>query len=83
MDPITSAVREMYEQFPYPAATGAELRTTFDVRLLLGYGRLIPPADRGLHALDAGCGKAIGLLGAASVQPDVQFVGIDLNRVWR
>ncbi len=81
MDPITRAVREMYEQFPYPAAAGAELRMAFDVRLLLGYGRKAPPAGRGLNALDAGCGKAIGLLGAASVQPDVQFVGIDLNRV--
>ncbi len=53
----------------------------FDVRLLLGYGKKAPPTGRGLHALDAGCGKAVGLLGAASVQPDVEFVGIDLNRV--
>ena len=39
------------------------------------------PAGRPLHALDAGCGRGVGLLGNATSQPDVQFLGIDINRV--
>jgi methylase of polypeptide subunit release factors len=34
-----------------------------------------------LRVLDAGCGRGIGLLGSATLQPDVLFDGVDLNRV--
>jgi SAM-dependent methyltransferase len=41
-----------------------------------------PAKSRGpRRVLDAGCGRALGLLGAATLQPDVQFVGADINRV--
>lgn len=80
MDTVTDAVRRMYEEFPYPAGA-ATWRVGSDVRLLLSYGQLAREKGKTLHALDAGCGRALGLLGAAALQPDVQFVGIDLNRV--
>src|SRR4051794_21753625 len=81
MDATTLAVRAMYEQFPYPSETEPAIRLGADVRLMLSYGRLHRPAKRPLQVLDAGCGRAIGTLGGASCQPDVQFTGIDINRV--
>ena len=80
MDDVTRAVRAMYEEFPYPA--GAPMvRVASDVRLLLGRGRIAPPAGRPLRALDAGCGRGVGVLGLATLQPDVQFTAVDMNRV--
>ena len=80
MDQTTLAVRAMYERFPYPAHSAPQIRVGCDVRLALSYGRL-PAPDRPLRVLDAGCGRGVGLLGMASVQPDVQFLGVDMNRV--
>jgi len=80
MDATTLAVREMYEQYPYPASDPT-LRVAADVRLLLSYVARQRPEGRPIHALDAGCGRGAGLLGYASLQPDVNFTGIDLNRV--
>jgi len=81
MDATTLAVRAMYEQFPYPSETEPAIRLGANVRLLLSYGQLQRPSKRPLQVLDAGCGRAIGTLGAAASQPDVQFTGIDINRV--
>lgn len=81
MDDVTAAVRAMYEAFPYPASGAPQLRTATDVRLLLSYGTRARAAGQPLRVLDAGCGRGVGVLGAATVQPDVQFLGIDLNRV--
>ncbi|HPF70955.1 MAG TPA: class I SAM-dependent methyltransferase [Candidatus Krumholzibacteria bacterium] len=79
MDPTTAAVRAMYEQYPYPSGAPAH-RTASDTELVLSYGALRPPR-RPRRVLDAGCGRAVGLLGAASLQPEVHFTGADLNRV--
>ncbi len=81
MDEITSAVRAMYEQFPYPPVATPQIRVGSDARQLLSYGKLARKKGRPLRVLDAGCGRAAGLLGAAAIQRDVEFVGIDLNRV--
>ncbi|HEY3383174.1 MAG TPA: class I SAM-dependent methyltransferase [Vicinamibacterales bacterium] len=81
MDPITLAIRDMYERYPYPASPEMEIRTGSDVRLLLSYGLLDRPAGRPMHCLDAGCGRGNQVLGAAFTQPDVHFTGIDVNRV--
>ena len=81
MDATTRAVRAMYEQYPYPAVSEPGLRLGSNARLLLSYGRMTRPARRPIHVLDAGCGRANGTLGGAALQPDVQFVGIDINRV--
>lgn len=81
MDDITAAVRAMYEAFPYPAAGAPQLRTATDVRLLLSYATRSRPPGQPLRVLDAGCGRGVGVMGAATLQPDVQFLGIDLNRV--
>lgn len=81
MDDITQAIREQYEQFPYPAGEPTQ-RVSSDVRMLLSVGeKSRPDAERPLHALDAGCGRGVGLIGHAVLQPDVQFTGIDINRV--
>ncbi len=80
MDPITSALRAMYEEFPYPPAAAPEQRSGSDVNLLLSYGKRRPTSKK-LTVLDAGCGRGAGLLGAAILQPNVRFVGADINRV--
>ncbi|MCC6407886.1 MAG: class I SAM-dependent methyltransferase [Planctomycetes bacterium] len=77
MDAITEAVRAMYSAFPYPAGAPT-FRQATDARLLLSYGERGRPAGRPLTVLDAGCGRGVGLIGAAALQPDVDFLGIDL-----
>lgn len=79
MDSTTAAVRALYERYPYPSGS-PELRTGFDARYVLSKSRLNGPPGRDLHVLDAGCGRATGLLGAARMQPGISFVGADMNR---
>lgn len=79
MDDTTDAVRALYERFPYPAGA-PELRVSFDAEALLGEVALTRGHDGPLRVLDAGCGRGLGLLGAAALQPTVQFVGVDLSR---
>lgn len=71
----------MYELFPYPPPGAPMHRVGTHVRLAMSLGERRPPPGRVLRVLDAGCGRGIGLLGAASLQPDVLFDGVDLNRV--
>jgi SAM-dependent methyltransferase len=80
MDQITSDIRDMYEKFPYPSGEPTN-RLGSDVDLILSYGALAPTTSGSRQVLDAGCGRALGLIGAATLQPDVQFTGIDINRV--
>ena len=80
MDEVTRVVRDFYEEFPYPSGPPV-LRVGFDARLLLSYGRLERSGGRPIRVLDAGCGRGRDLLAAASMQPDVEFLGIDVNRV--
>jgi len=80
MDEITRSVREMYERYPYPAG-GAQVRAASDARLVMSYVERSRSRGGPIHVLDAGCGRALGTLGAAATQPDVSFVGIDINRV--
>jgi SAM-dependent methyltransferase len=80
MDEITSALQQMYEQFPYPGRSAPAQRVGWDVNLLLSYGARAPN-NKKLKVLDAGCGRGVGILGAAALQPDVTFVGVDINRV--
>ncbi|HVH45489.1 MAG TPA: class I SAM-dependent methyltransferase [Labilithrix sp.] len=80
MDAITTALRGMYEEFPYPPAAAPEQRTGWNVELLLAYGKNKPASTRRI-VLDAGCGRGAGLIGAAALQPNVTFVGADINRV--
>ena len=80
MDETTRSVRELYEAFPYPSGT-PNLRVGFDARYLLSLGTLPRPAAATIEVLDAGCGRALGLIGAAATQSDVRFTGVDMNRV--
>lgn len=80
MDETTNAVRRMYEQFPYPAGKPAN-RVGSDAQLVLSYVAARRQGQGPLRVLDAGCGRGLGIIGAATLQPDVLFHGIDLNRV--
>jgi len=80
MDDVTAAIRDMYEKYPYPSGTPAN-RLGSDVDLILSHGSCAPPRSGRRQVLDAGCGRALGLMGAATLQPEVDFTGIDINRV--
>ena len=80
MDEATTRVRDLYEAYSYPPGPPV-MRCGFDPRLLLSYGALERDALRRIHVLDAGCGRGAALLAAASLQPDVHFFGVDMNRV--
>ncbi|MBW8184335.1 class I SAM-dependent methyltransferase [Shewanella nanhaiensis] len=80
MDQTTSKVKSMYEQYPYPSGDPT-IRPGFDIRLLLSYVANQRTSDKPLQVLDAGCGRGPGVLGAASLQPDVMFTAIDINSV--
>jgi len=81
MDTITENVRAMYEAYPYPSHGTANIRADHDVRQLLSHVERGRQQGGPLKVLDAGCGRGVGLLGAAALQPDIQFLGADLNRV--
>jgi SAM-dependent methyltransferase len=80
MDETTSAVRRMYEQYPYPSGNPTN-RVGSDAQLVLSYVKSRRQGSGPLRVLDAGCGRGLGIIGAATLQPDVHFHGIDLNRV--
>ena len=80
MDEITKAIREQYEDFPYPAGAPV-LRVSTDARYLMSLTKLSRSGEAPIKVLDAGCGRGVGLLGFATLQPDVEFLGIDINRV--
>ncbi|MFK7927429.1 MAG: class I SAM-dependent methyltransferase [Myxococcota bacterium] len=79
MHPTTRAVRALYERYPYPEGP-ITLRIGFDVRRTLASIDAERPTGRPIHVLDAGCGRGAGVLGMALAQPEVHFLGIDLNR---
>lgn len=76
------AVHALYDAYPYPAGAPT-LRVEYDVRQVLSRLRLSRGESgahsRPLRVLDAGCGRGVGLLAEASVQPDIEYLGIDLN----
>lgn len=80
MDQTTRKVKQMYEQYPYPSGDPT-IRAGFDIRLLLSYVTKRRETDGPLHVLDAGCGRGPGVIGAASLQPNVMFTAIDINSV--
>lgn len=79
MDTITERVRSMYERFPYPSGAPA-FRQGVHTGLLLSRVRRRRRGPGPVTVLDAGCGRGVGLVAAAALQPEVQFVGIDLSR---
>ena len=80
MDEITQSIRELYEEFPYPAGAPA-IRVASDARLLMSYGSNPRTQEGPIKVLDAGCGRGVGLIANAITQPDVEFYGIDINRI--
>ncbi len=80
MDRLTESVRAFYEAYPYPAGSAVDL-DGYHARLLLSYLDRPAPARQPLRVLEAGCGRGLNLQAAAALQPDVDFTGIDINRV--
>lgn len=79
MDDITLAVKEMYEKYPYPSGE-PKIRSGFDLNLLLSSVKDAKNKSGIFNALDAGCGRGVGLISASMLQPHVNFVGADINR---
>ncbi|MCU7796263.1 MAG: class I SAM-dependent methyltransferase [Candidatus Thiodiazotropha sp. (ex Myrtea spinifera)] len=80
MDKVTSKVRAFYETYPYPPGGSVDC-DGYRARLLLSYIERSAGAGEKLHVLEAGCGRALNLQAAARLQPDIEFTGIDINRV--
>lgn len=78
MDKTTLAVKNMYEKYPYPSGAPM-MRTGVDVNLLLSYVNICRENPGPIHVLDAGCGRGVGLISAAMLQPDINFIGADIN----
>ena len=51
-----------------------------DVELVLSYGSIRRKRSGPYQVLDAGCGRGLGLLGAATLQPKVRWLGVDISR---
>jgi SAM-dependent methyltransferase len=80
LDKVTSKVRAFYETYPYPPG-GAVDTDGYHARLLLSYIERTQERSDRLQVLEAGCGRGLNLIAAAGLQPDVDFTGIDINRV--
>ncbi|MCU7904270.1 MAG: class I SAM-dependent methyltransferase [Candidatus Thiodiazotropha sp. (ex Epidulcina cf. delphinae)] len=80
MDKITAGVRAFYEAYPYPPGSQADC-DGYHARLLLSYLQHPQGESDTLRVLEAGCGRGVNLLSVASEQKDIEFTGIDINRV--
>jgi SAM-dependent methyltransferase len=80
LDKVTSKVRAFYETYPYPPG-GAVDTDGYHARLLLSYIERCQGGSGRLQVLEAGCGRGLNLIAAAGLQPNVNFTGIDINRV--
>lgn len=74
----TAEVRDFYELYPYPSSSVPTLRNGFGARLVLSRVHTPRAAGKRIEVLDAGCGRGIGLIANAALNPDVHYVGIDL-----
>jgi SAM-dependent methyltransferase len=80
MDAVTQSVQQMYEQYPYPSGE-PNMTAGFDIRLLLSYVQQGPSQSNTLNVLEAGCGRGPAVLAASSLQPEVNFIAVDINTV--
>ena len=78
MDETTLNVKAMYEEYPYPTG-GIMMRSGCDVNLLLSHVEISRKTSGPMYALDAGCGRGVGVIGAAMLQPNIHFIGADMN----
>jgi len=74
----TTEVRDFYELYPYPSSSVPTLRNGFGARLVLSRVQTPRPAGKRIEVLDAGCGRGIGLIANAALNPEAHYVGIDL-----
>lgn len=79
MDQVSKNVKSMYEQYPYPPGEPAA-KICSNVSLLLAeIDKIQKTKSEPINVLDAGCGRGVALIGAATNQPNVNFVGADMN----
>lgn len=74
----TDRVREFYELFPYPSNAMPALRSGFDFRFVSSRAQQARPAGKRVEVLDAGCGRGVGLVANAALNPGAQYLGVDL-----
>jgi SAM-dependent methyltransferase len=80
LDKITAEVQAFYEAYPYPP-DGRVDWDAYHARLLLSYLQRESPVAGPIQVLEAGCGRGMNLLVAAENQPEIDFTGVDINRV--
>ncbi|MES9969758.1 MAG: class I SAM-dependent methyltransferase [Candidatus Thiodiazotropha sp.] len=80
MDKITAEVQSFYEAYPYPPDGRVDC-DGYHARLLLSYLQRNVQDSGPVRVLEAGCGRGMNLQAAAEIQSDIDFTGIDVNRV--
>ena len=77
-DDIARNVRDLYEEFPYPAH--GVISSVVPMMLAETVKTLQRNQGRELTYLDAGCGTGEQTLGVARAWPELKVTGLDLNR---
>ncbi|MCU7932126.1 MAG: class I SAM-dependent methyltransferase [Candidatus Thiodiazotropha sp. (ex Codakia rugifera)] len=80
MDKITTEVRAFYEAYPYPPEGQVDC-DGYHGSLLLSYLQRSAGKLTRLQLLEAGCGRGVNLQAMAGRQTEVDFTGIDINRI--
>ncbi|MCU7839385.1 MAG: class I SAM-dependent methyltransferase [Candidatus Thiodiazotropha sp. (ex Troendleina suluensis)] len=80
MDKITTEVRAFYEAYPYPPEGQVDC-DGYHGPLLLSYLQRTCSKLTRLQLLEAGCGRGLNLQTMAGKQTEVDFTGIDINRI--
>ncbi len=82
-DPVSQAVREQYEEFPYPRWIEMELRAprAFPDAMLERFPFLTPaPNKSDVQILIAGCGTGYHPIGVAAEYPDATVTAVDFSK---
>ncbi|MCU7814061.1 MAG: class I SAM-dependent methyltransferase [Candidatus Thiodiazotropha sp. (ex Rostrolucina anterorostrata)] len=80
MDKITTEVRAFYEAYPYPPEGQVDC-DGYHGPLLLSYLQRTCSKLTRLQLLEAGCGRGLNLQTMAGKRTEVDFTGIDINRI--
>jgi SAM-dependent methyltransferase len=82
-DAVSQAVREQYEEFPYPRWINLEVpeARTFPEAMLERFPFLTPAPDKSdVQILIAGCGTGFHPIGVAAEYPDAMVTAVDFSK---